>query len=142
MLRVSKECSHNILGFEEITLDGGIEEGIPLDATDFANGDTIDPSIPNGNDPMEDAMNAGDDLFEGDIELNEEQKEMLEKDFEGILASSRAVSRKRMWAKFGNIVPIPYVLSSSYTSEERATLARAFKEFETKTCIRFEKNDR
>ena len=114
-----------------------MEEGIPLDDTDFAKGDVIDLSMPLENDPMEQALVSGDDLFEGDINLNDEQKTMIETDLEDDSVLSRAVSTKRRWTKVGNIVPIPYVLSSSYTFEERATIARAFKEFETKTCIRF-----
>ena len=111
-------------------------EGIPLDETDFAKGDIIDLSMALYNDPMEQALGSGDDLFEGDIYLNDEQKTMIETDLGDDSVLSRAVSTKRKWTKIGNIVPIPYVLSSSYTFEERATIARAFREFETKTCIR------
>ena len=117
-------------------MDDGIGKGIPLDEKDFAKGDIIDLSMPLENDPMEQALNTGDDLFEGDIDLNDEQKTMIETDLEEDSVLSRAVSTKRRWNKLGNIVPIPYVISSSYTFEERATIARAFNEFETKTCIR------
>ena len=118
-------------------MDDGIGKGIPLDEKDFAKGDIIDLSVPLENDPMEQALGAGDDLFEGDIDLNDEQKTMIETDLEEDSVLSRAVSTKRRWTKIGNIVPIPYVISSSYTFEERATIARAFREFETKTCIRW-----
>ena len=121
---------------DEISIDEGIGQGRSLDETDFANGNKIDLSQAIAHDPIEEALDGGDNLFEGDIDLNNEQKEMIENDLGYSLASSRAVTRKRKWAKIGNIVPIPYVLSSSYTSEERATLARAFEEFESKTCIR------
>ena len=114
-------------------------KGMPLDETDFANGNNIDLSQAVDNDPIEDALDGGDNLFEGDIDLNNEQKEMIENDLGYSLALSRAVTRKRKWAKIGSIVPIPYVLSSSYTSEERSTLARAFNEFESKTCIRYKR---
>ena len=117
-------------------MDDGIGKGIPLDETDFAKGDIIDLSMPLEYDPIEQALGTGDDLFEGDIDLNDEQKTMIETDLDEDSVLSRAVSTKRRWTKIGNIVPIPYVLSSSYTFEERATIARAFREFETKTCIR------
>ena len=112
--------------------------GKPLDATDFANGNNIDMSIPDGKDPIDDVLDGGNELFEGDIDLNTEQAAMIEKEGVEEIISLRAASIKRKWAKIGNIVPIPYLLSSSYSSSERATIARAFIEFETKTCIRLE----
>ena len=124
---------------DETSIDDGMGKGMPLDETDFANGNKIDLSQAIAHDPIEDALDGGDNLFEGDIDLNNEQKEMIENDLGYNLASSRAVTRKRKWAKIGSIVPIPYVISSSYTSEERATLARAFNEFESKTCIRYKR---
>ena len=111
-------------------------EGMPLDDADFANGNNINLSISLDHDPIENALKDGDDLFEGDIYLNNEQKTMIQNEAEEDVISPRAVSTKRKWTKIGNVVPIPYVISSSYTSVERATLARAFTEFETKTCIR------
>ena len=113
-------------------------EGKPLDATDFANGNNIDMTIPGGKDPIDDVLDGGNELFEGDIDLNTEQAALMGNEGIEDLVSLRAASTKRKWAKIGNIVPIPYLLSSSYTLSERATIARAFTEFETKTCIRSE----
>ena len=112
-------------------------EGKPLDATDFANGNNIDMSISDGRDPIEAVLDGENELFEGDIDLNTEQAAMIENEGIEDFVSLRAASTKRKWAKIGNIVPIPYLLSSSYSSSERATIARAFTEFETKTCVRF-----
>ena len=111
-------------------------EGKPLDATDYANGYNIDMIIPDGKDPIDEVLDGGNELFEGDINLSTEQAALIGNEGIGDLISLRAASTKRKWAKIGNIVPIPYLLSSSYTSSERATIARAFTEFETKTCIR------
>ena len=113
--------------------------GKPLDATDFANGNAIDMSLPNDKDPIEDAIENGNELFEGDIELSSAQVDIIEDGTDKDSFLQRAATKKRKWTKIQNIVPIPYVLSSSYTSSERATIARAFTEFETKTCIRYDK---
>ena len=112
-------------------------EGIPLDAADFANGNNIDLSMFLDHDPIEDTLKYGEDLFEGDIYLSNAQKAMIENETDQDFIFARAVSTKRKWTKIGSVVPIPYVISSSYTLVERATLARAFMEFETKTCIRY-----
>ena len=113
--------------------------GKPLDATDFANGNAIDMSLPNDKDPIEDAIENGNELFEGDIQLSSAQVAIIEDETDKDSFLQRAATKKRKWTKIQNIVPIPYVLSSSYTSSERATIARAFTEFETKTCIRYDK---
>ena len=126
------------LAINDTDLDSGMGEGKPLDATDFANGNNIDMSISDGKDPINDVLDSENDLFEGDIDLNNEQEAMIQDEGNADFISLRAASTKRKWAKIGNIVPIPYLLSSSYSSSERATIARAFTEFETKTCIRFE----
>ena len=89
-------------------------------------------------DPIDAVLDGENELFEGDIDLNTEQAAMIETEGNEDFISLRAASTKRKWTKIGNIVPIPYLLSSSYSSSERATIARAFTEFETKTCVRFE----
>ena len=121
---------------EERYLDNGIGAGKPLDDTDFANGNNIDMSLPDGKDPIKEAIENGNGLFEGDIHLNTEQAAMIQNEADQDLISLRAASTKRRWPKIGSTVPIPYVLSSSYSSSERATIARAFTEFKMKTCIR------
>ena len=52
--------------------------------------------------------------------------------------------KSRKWKKYrGKIkkyrgkVIIPYVISSSYNSKERANIARAIKEYRRKTCLRY-----
>ena len=110
--------------------------GKPLDATDFANGNNIDISVVNSKDPLEDVIENDDELFEGDIYLDNEEAALMDEEGRDDPISLRSASKKRKWRKIGSVVPIPYLLSSSYTAFERATIARAFMEFETKTCIR------
>ena len=110
--------------------------GKPLDATDFANGNNIDISNVSNKDPLEDIITNHDELFEGDIYLDNKEAVLMGEEGGDDPISLRSASKKRKWRKKGSVVPIPYLLSSSYTALERATIARAFMEFETKTCIR------
>ena len=88
-------------------------------------------------DPIKETIENESEMFEGDIYLNPEQAALIANGTnDENIRSLRASSRKRKWQKIGSIVPIPYILSSSYTSSERATIARAFTEFKRKTCIR------
>ena len=110
--------------------------GKPLDATDFANGNNIDISVASNRYPLEDVIANDDVLFEGDIYLDNEEAALMEEEGRDDPISLRSASKKRKWRNIGSVVPIPYLLSSSYTAFERATIARAFMEFETKSCIR------
>ena len=111
-------------------------EGKPLDATDFANGNNIDITVVSNKDPLEDVIANDDDLFEGDIYLDNKEALLMGEEGRDNPISLRSASKKRKWRKIGSVVPIPYLLSSSYTALERATIARAFMEFKTTTCIR------
>ena len=111
-------------------LDKGIGAGRPLDETDFSNGDKIDMNAQNGDRLQHSMENSG--LFEGDIILSDEEiAKMSQNGYR-----SATTRRDRKWEKRGSTVQVPYVLSSSYDEEERASIARAIKEYQSKTCIR------
>ena len=42
----------------------------------------------------------------------------------------------RLWDKKDGIVNVPYIISSSFDSFEKANIDRAFKEYQKNTCIR------
>ena len=120
--------------------DKGIGKGKPLDATDFANGDKIDTSLNDGEDPIRFAIENGHH-FEGDIDLSKEDLAIVMNETSEGLISTRAALKihRRKWPKSGSYVNVPYVISSSFLSEERAVIAKAFREFGSKTCIRYHK---
>ena len=60
----------------ERELDVGLGAGKPLDDTDFENGDKINTSLSDGEDPITQAIENGNG-FEGDIQLNKEQADMI-----------------------------------------------------------------
>ena len=122
---------------EEREADSGIGAGKPLDDTDFANANAIDISTNGDNDELENSIEHDEGGFEGDIHLDEDQAATLPNGTEEHLRSAVNDSRAK-WPKSGSNVHIPYVISSSYSTIERARLARAFKEYESKTCIRYE----
>ena len=121
-----------------LELDKGIGKGKPLDATDFANGDNIDTSLNDGDDPIRFAIENGH-LFEGDIELSKEDLAIVMNETKEGLISSRAATNIHKWPKSGSYVNVPYVVSSSFGSNERAVIAKAVSEFGSKTCIRYHK---
>ena len=121
----------------EKELDKGIGAGRPLDDTDFANGNKVDTAVEKGMNPIQDAIeNSGE--FEGDIKLNAEQAAIIANGSEKALMSLRAATtiNYHKWTKSGSTARVPYVLSSSFSSSERANIARAVSEFQSKTCIR------
>ena len=94
-------------------------------------------SIPD--DAIKYAMENGNG-FEGDIILTAEQAAIIANGTKEDLISIRSAITVRKWPKLGSNVPIPYVLWSGYNTEERAAIARATKEIEKKTCIRYKRN--
>ena len=126
-----------VLAMNEKELDKGIGAGRPLDETDFANGNKVDTAAEKGMNPIQDAIeNSGE--FEGDIKLNAEQAAIIANGTEKALMSLRAATtvNYHKWTKSGLTARVPYVLSSSFSSTERANIARAISEFQSKTCIR------
>jgi hypothetical protein len=122
---------------EERYVDTGIGSGRPLDDTDYTNGNKINTSVSDGEDPIRKAIENGNE-FEGDIKLNTEQAAAIRNGTKEALMSLRAAStiNYHKWTKSGSTVSIPYVISSSFSSTERANIARALSEFQSKTCIR------
>ena len=123
----------------ERELDVGLGAGKPLDDTDFENGDKVNTSLSDGQDPITQAIENGNG-FEGDIQLNKEQADMIKNEGVDGLMSLRAAStiNYHKWTKSGSTATVPYVISSSYSSSERANIARAISEYQSKTCIRYE----
>ena len=117
-------------------LDKGIGTGSPLNETDFSNGDKLDLNQQEEVNPIQDAIEKSGQ-FEGDIILSDEQAAIIANGTEEALMSLRAATtvNSHKWPKWGT-VRVPYVLSSSFNSRERAAIARAISEFQSKTCIR------
>jgi len=72
-----------------------------------------------------------EDRFEGDMLLTEEQRQLLN----GTLPEERngIIDKRRHWK---NAI-IPFVISSSFSSSDRAKIMKAINTYHTKTCIRF-----
>ena len=118
--------------------DSGVGAGKPLDATDFANGNKIDVEVPEGQNPIQDAIDNGDG-YEGDIHLNNEQAAIIANGTEEERSALRAATTTsyHKWPKSGSTVSVPYEISSSFSSSERAVIARAFSDYQSNTCIRY-----
>ena len=78
-----------------------------------------------GIDHVLEAIEMGAD-YEGDIVLTADQ-----------LGERAAItSANGKWPKSGQVVTIPYVISSSFDQNDRNVIAKAIQEYESKTCIR------
>ena len=108
-----------------------------LHAIDFLNGKRIDEEheIPNNKDPLNDAIENGE-AFEGDIRLTEKQAGIIMNGTKQDLVSMRSAIRERHWPERDSKVYIPYTISSTYSTSEKANIARAIEDFEKNTCIR------
>ena len=109
-----------------------------MNETDFSNGDELDLNRQEEVNPIQDAIEKSGQ-FEGDIILSEEQAAIIANGTEEALMSLRAATtvNYHRWPKSGSTAEVPYVLSSSFNSRERAAMARAISEFQSKTCIRY-----
>ena len=105
-----------------------------LTEEDFKNGIDIDidNEIPDGKDMIDDIYEKGEGNFEGDIILTEEQMRIIKGDDR--LKAFKKLAKK--WPKTGNVVKIPYTITSGFSKNERAHIARAMTEYRRKTCIR------
>ena len=135
MAKTSTSIVYYFVALEERNVDSGIGAGIPLDDTDLANANNIDTSIPGENDELEYPIEHQDG-FEGDIYLNAEQATIIENGTEEDLRSASTISSHK-WPKSGVNVHIPYLISSSFDASDRANIAKVFKEYESKTCLRY-----
>ena len=110
-------------------------DGYYLTEEDFENGRKIDPAtqISRGEiDPIDAAHEHGKANYQGDIMLTPKQLQKVE-------GKGRALSPiAKLWPGDGTHVNIPYIITdTTFTSDERANIARAVKEFEKNTCIRY-----
>ena len=97
--------------------------GEHLNPEDFIQADFVKESFNGfGADPIEAAG-----LFEGDIE------NVI---FDDLKASKGRNAIRESWRKWPG-ASIPYVISSSFGTNERRVIAKAMKEYHEKTCIRF-----
>ena len=101
---------------------------------DFKNGIDIDidNEVTNGKETIDDAIEKGQGNFQGDIILTEEQMRIINGDDR--LKAFKVLAKR--WPKTGNVVKIPYTITSGFTSNERAHITRAMTEYRRKTCIR------
>ena len=107
-----------------------------LTEEDVQNGIDIDikNEVPNGKDVFDDAMEKGDGNFQGDLVLTEEQRKIINGEI-GLKAFDEFANR---WPKTGNVVKIPYTVTSGFSSNERAYITQAMTEYSRKTCIRLQ----
>ena len=129
---VHKGCEDGELGFDE-----GEGKGEPFDETDEENADAIDldHEIPPGEDPIleniEDTYKQHNNsrcFFQGDILINPD-----EVDDEDRSATTR---KSHLWDKYDGFVHVPYIISSSYSRNERANILAAVQQYAKYTCIR------
>ena len=105
-----------------------------LTEEDFKNGIDIDidNEVPDGKDMIDDVYEKGEGNFQGDIILTEEQMKIIDGDDR--LKAFKKLAKK--WPKTGNVVTIPYTITSGFSSNEKAHITRAMTEYRRKTCIR------
>jgi len=119
--------SVNLPGMEATEMNEEISNadmpGEHLSPDDFEQADFVKESFDGwGADPIEAAG-----LFEGDIE------NVL---FDDLKASHGRNAIRESWRKWPG-ASIPYVISSTFNTNERRVIAKAMKEYHEKTCIRF-----
>ena len=75
--------------------------------------------------------NDTESVFEGDI--------MLDTDGEDEGFDDVTTRKDAKWPKLNDTVTVPYTFPSTASKQDKADIARVVKEFETKTCIRYER---
>ena len=89
------------------------------------------------------------ELFEGDADLTDEQKALMDKEGSRDLTAiemRQALNGQKGWERYkwpkssdGKVyVPYTFQNRNSYTRKERANIFAAFKQYESKTCLRYE----
>ena len=87
----------------------------------------------------EDWMEKNEDgLYEGDIMLVGGGKRKSDDNEENLAVQN--AQKDGHWNRYGNGV-VPYVISGTFTKDQRETIENAFEEYHEKTCIRFVKRD-
>ena len=77
------------------------------------------------------------DQYEGDMALTQEQIEVMESGNETRMLEMRQ-AMGHSWPKneLGHLI-VPYTINAAeFSSSEQANIARAFEEYEGKTCVR------
>ena len=110
-------------------------DGYYLTEEDFENGRKIDLANQTSNgeiDPLDAAIKYERANYQGDIILTPDQLQQIK-------GTGRALNPlAKLWPGDGTHVNIPYIITdTTFTSDERANIARAVKEFEKNTCIRY-----
>ena len=107
-----------------------------MNAEDYKFGDMIDLTVP-GAGNIASALEESEG-FEGDIQLNDEQKEIFKTGTDEDRALIRAASTNpnHKWPKVGDYVNVPYTITSDFSQAERALIARGFQDYRKNTCIR------
>jgi len=115
------------------------DEEVGLDIDDFLDAEEIDldHEIPEDKeDPIEEAHEDGN-MYEGDMDLTEEQIALLEGGDRAAIMEMRQVMLRNHWPRVGDHMIIPYTINANqFDKSERKNIARAFEEYEKQTCIR------
>jgi len=107
--------------------------GEPLTQEDFDYVDSEEYKLKINNEEEHDE-DLSDSLFEGDIQLSEEERQVLE---ERGIPGLREVTGRWKWPKSADgLVRVPYKIPSGLSKERRGDIAKTVKEFKDKTCIR------
>ena len=118
------------------------DEEVGLDIDDFLEAEEIDldHEIPEDKeDPIEEAHEDGN-MYEGDMDLTEEQIALLEGGDRAAIMEMRQVMLRNHWPRVGDHMIIPYTINANqFDKSERKNIARAFEEYEKQTCIRYDK---
>ena len=77
-------------------------------------------------------------LFEGDILLTPQQREIVDRGIQSEIDQMRSsvVDEWRRWPKTGDKVIIPYTLDSAFNDRERGLIAAGIDQFHQSTCIK------
>lgn len=107
-----------------------------MDSDDFRRGAEIDTTVPEGLTITE--AGEGGSAFEGDIQLTELQRAIMEggTDEEKDEVRSATKNEHHKWPKVGDIIEVPYTITNDFDQEERALIARGFDDYHKNTCIR------
>merc|ERR1712110_644841 len=109
-------------------INGANDPGAPLTPEDFE----AAWSVPNDNTAEELSPN----LFEGDIQLSPDERELLEKKGAEALRDVINTDAKKWPKDSDGYVRIPYKIDARFGKSTRADIARVVLEFKGKTCVR------
>ena len=130
-ISIHNSCQHPVVDVPSQEEDNRQDEGEALTEEDFKNALT---EVYSDDDVADEDQSA--ELFEGDIQLTDEDRTALE---EGGLTSLREVVGLsiRKWPKGEDgHVTLPYYIPSGMSKSKRSAIARVVLEYQTKTCIR------